>query len=112
MVVFAALYITVLALWVVMWQKRESQFVREALVREFRKRQQKNNSDPSIAEGGVVFVLKNMESEVGRGARLLFRRTRAAELAIVGVLVVGVPVAIAIHAEDPQPAMEATSSGW
>lgn len=96
MLLFTALYIVVFTLYAVFWQKRESEHVREKLVEDFYEKVEKEPKNPDVQFGGVVYVMKNMDSPAGRAARRAFRAQRMNELAIAGIILVAAPVGIVV----------------
>ena len=94
MLIFAAAYLMVFALYAVIWQKRESEFVRTRLVEDFYRLSQTQPKSDEVKHGGVVYVMKNMDSPRGKTVRAEFRRDRMSELIIVGIVLVAAPVAV------------------
>lgn len=98
MLIFTAIYIVVFTLYAVYWQKRESEYVREKLVEDFYELSEKNPKHQDVQYGGVVYVMKNMDSDAGKTARQRFRAQRMSELIIAGIVLVAAPVGIIVSA--------------
>lgn len=96
MLLFTTVYLVVFALYAVYWQKRESECVREKLVEDFYRLAEQQPNAEEVKFGGVVYVLKNMNSPAGRAARAQFRQERMSELIIAGIILLAAPLGIIV----------------
>lgn len=96
MLIFVFSYVLVIVGYIVVFQRRESEHVRQVLVEHFVELSEAEPKNPDVQEGGVVYVMKNMGSPLGQQARREFRKQQLSELIIIGLFLVFAPIAAII----------------